>query len=235
MAHGMCFSMITDNKQDYIKYFDFSKFENLYSTVIGSRYRKKIERKKRKGKEVAVGLRLLVHDEIIIQNDEYIMIAEAYYPEYRTETYYDANGHMHTRQVFVGYRYTHAVIAAFDKNGELLWDNAFEIMNILSFNLKERVKVLRNSEDDDVVLVYNYGGYLHSKVIYGSKVVEGKQSTKIQTKNKKDKVKSSSNSDMEYWYDNYFITWGNQVIKDKGKKLGKKRRQIFYFTKIAYN
>ncbi|MCF8299135.1 MAG: hypothetical protein K9J13_16420, partial [Saprospiraceae bacterium] len=149
--------------------------------------------------------------------------------------YMDANGNWHTRQVFDGYRYTHAIVAAFDKDGERLWDNTFEIMNVLSFNLKERVKVLRNSEDDEIVLVYSYGGQLNSKVIEGSKVVERKQTTKLETKNEKDKVLSNYDSDMEYWYDNYFITWGYQRIKEKGKGLLNKKRQVFYFTKIAYN
>lgn len=234
-ADGMCFSRIVDNKQEFMKYYEFTEFDNFYASV-SARFRKKVERKKKKGKDISVGFLLLVHDKIIVKNDEYIMVAEAYYPEYHTETHYDPGTRQYTtRQVFDGYRYTHAIVAAFDKDGERLWDNTFEIMNILTFNLKERVKVLRNNETDEVVLVYSYAGQLHSKVIEGSKVVERKQTTKIEAKNKNDKVKADYDSDMEYWYDNYFITWGYQRIKDKGKGIGNKRRQVFYFTKIAYN
>ncbi|MFC2111158.1 hypothetical protein ACFLQ5_01760 [Bacteroidota bacterium] len=235
MAHGMCFSKIIDNKQDFIKYYDFTDFKNFYKTVIGSHIKKKINRKKSKGKEVAIGYRLLIHDDVIIQNNEYIIVAEAYYPEYHYVYYTDGNGNRQSRQVFDGYRYTHAVIAAFDKDGELLWDNVFEIMNIrYIFNLREKVKVLRDSEDDEVVLVYNYGGYLHSKVIEGAHVIERKKETKIKTKSSKDEVKWSDHDDIDYWYDNYFISWGYQTIKNQGKKK-QKRRKVFYFTKIEYN
>jgi len=237
MAHGMCFSLIVDNKQEFVKYYDFQDFKNFYKTVFGKYNKKKVDRKKRRGKESALGYSLLVHDEIIIQNNEYIMVAEAYYPEYRTYTTYDAKtGQSTTHYVFIGYRYTHAVIAAFDKDGELLWDNVFEIMNIrYVFSLRERVKVLKNGEGEEVVLVYNYGGRLHSKVIQGSEVIEKKQSTEIEAKNSRDKVKGDWDSDMEYWYDDYFIAWGYQRIKNKQKGKGKRKRHVFYFTKIEYN
>ncbi|MCF8296715.1 MAG: hypothetical protein K9J13_04145, partial [Saprospiraceae bacterium] len=85
-ADGMCFSKIVDNQQDFIKYYDFTDFDNFYASV-SARFKKKIDRKKKRGKDVSVGFLLLVHDEIIVRNDEYIMIGEAYYPEYHTESY----------------------------------------------------------------------------------------------------------------------------------------------------
>lgn len=239
-SNGMYIAKFNGEDQEFIQYYAFSKFESFWNkikNVQGTNAPK--SKKKEKKTEARVNYQLLVHN-IIERNNEFVMVAEAYYPEYHTETYYtyDANGRMvaHTRTVFDGYRYTHAIVAGFDKNGEKLWDNTFEIWDILTFNLKERVKVL--IEGDQTVLAYSYGGSIKSKVISGNQIVDGKQSTTIQTNYDSDKVKADWGSDMEFWYDNFFITWGYQRIKNKEdskKKDVKKRRTVFYFNKIAFS
>ena len=186
-----------------------------------------------KGKEISFDYKLLVHD-IIKRDSSYIMIAEAYYPEYHTVTYtsVDSYGRPETVSytVFDGYRYTDALIACFDKQGELLCDNSFEIWNILTFNLHERVKVL--IDGDDIMLAYSNEGEIASKIIRGNEVIEGKQYTKIESKYSSDKLISDYNSDMEYWYGNYFISYGYQKIKNK--QQDKSKRTVFYFNKIAF-
>lgn len=234
-ANGLYFCVFQDNAQKFIKYHDFTQFksfhENLRTGLFGLREGAKVT------EEGGIGYRLLVHD-IIVRGNEYIMIAEAYYPEYHTETYWttDANGRsvMRTRQVFDGWRYTNAIIAGFSNTGELLWDNTFEMGDILSFDLKERVKVLMN--DDEIAMLYSWGGDVQSKIISGSEVVEGKTKTKIDTKNQDDMVRRNYGSDVVYWYGNYFISYGYQTIKSDEEKdnKGKRKRTVFYFNKIGY-
>lgn len=231
-SSGMYFSKFSGEKQDFIKYYPFTKFENFFN-YLSDTYKtylaKQKQKAKKKGKEIVVNYNLLVHD-IIKKNDEYIMIAEAYYPEYHSECYTSYSGGKTTttcKSVFDGYRYTHAVIAAFDSEGEMLWDNCFEIENILTYNLKERIKVMMDG--DDIVLAYSYGGSVQSQIIQGSKVVQGKESTKIETSGEGDKVKKDWASDMSFWYGNYFLAWGYEKIKDQENK----KRNVFYFNKIA--
>jgi hypothetical protein len=140
-----------------------------------------------------------------------------------------------TVQVFDGWRYTHAIVAGFDKSGNKIWDGGFEINDILSFELKERVKVLTNN--NDVVLVYNYGGKVHSKAVGDNALGEEKTSADLETNYDKDKVTDNWGSDIDFWYDSYMIAFGYSKIKntDKGKtKSSKNRRTVFYFNKIAY-
>jgi len=232
---GIYFSSVVNDEQQYIKFYNFSKFTTFFSYLNEHQTTKMLKKEKKKelkGDELSFNYRLLVHD-IIKRDSNYIMIAEAYYPEYHTvmTTSY-VNGHPVTsyQYVFDGYRYTNAIVACFDKEGELLWDNSFEIMNILTFNLHERVKVMLDGED--IILAYSSGGNIASKIIRGNEVVEGKQYTKIETKYDNDKVLADYNSDMEYWYGNYFISYGYQKIKNKTQD--KSKRMVFYFNKMGF-
>jgi hypothetical protein len=248
---GIYFTSFVNEEQQFIKYYNFSKFPSFY-TYLGENRKIKIKKKAQKleskGKELSFSTNLLVHN-IIKRDSTYIMVAEAYYPEYHTEYYttteystYSTNpGNyqhyyggpktvQHSRSVFDGYRYTHALVACFDKEGELLWDNSFEIMNILTFSLHERVNVLIDSSD--IILTYSQGGNIASKIIRNNEVIEGKQYTKIETNFDNDKVLTNYNSDMDYWYGNYFISYGYQKIKNT--QQDKSKRTVFYFNKIAF-
>ena len=234
-SEGIYFSKFNAGKQDTIKFYPFSKFENFLSYMNPGEARQTMRRKKRaekRGEDLDVNYNILTHD-IIKRNNEYLLIGEAYYPEFQTQCYttYAANGFpiQHCTTVFVGYRYTHAIIADFNKDGELLWDNCFPIQDILTLNLKERVKVMAG--DNDIVLAYSYGGYIKSQIIEGDKVVQGKEENKIETAYENDQVKEDWSSDMDFWYDNYFLTWGYEKIKNDQANKGK--RTVFYFNKIG--
>jgi hypothetical protein len=235
---GIYITRLTDGKQDFVKFYNFSTFKNFYNFLNAKsalRMKKKAIRQAAKGKEMSIDYSLLVHD-IIQRGDKSIMIAEAYYPEYHTVSYttYDAYGRPQTTSysVFDGYRYTHAIIVCFDTEGKLLWDNSFEIGNILTYNLKRRVETLFDGED--IVMMYSNAGEIASKVIHGNTVVEGKDYTKIETNYSGDQLVSDYNSDMEFWYGNYFISYGYQKIRNSDAKA-KSKRTVFYFNKIAFN
>lgn len=240
-ANGFYFGKLKGDRVKYINYYNFADLKN-FDKYMSSKQQKKTNRKlaraRRKGKELELNYNLLVHD-IIQKDNEYIMIAEAYYAEYETRchtSYINGTPQTTCYEVFIGWRYTHSLIAAFNEEGELLWDNSFRIYNILTYNLKERIKVM--FDDQDIILVYNYDGYISSKIIRGNKVLEGKTQTKIETNYDNDKVKGNWNSSMDFWYDNYFIAYGTQKIKStgkgKGRKASKKKRYVFYFNKIAF-
>lgn len=236
---GIYFTKTKNGQQELIRYYNFTKFDKLIYSFNKKRTKrliKKAERKEKKGKEISFNYQLLFHD-IIKRDGQYLLIAEAYYPQYRTVyyTYYDFYGRpiTTTRTIFEGYRYTDAIVAAIDINGELLWDNSFMIKNILTHNLKERVKVLFDGED--IILLYSSGGKIASKVIRNDEVVEGLDYTEIETSFRSDKVLEDYRSDIVYWYDNYFISYGYQKIKNRLQRPTKKRkRTVFYFNKVAF-
>lgn len=234
-SQGFYFSKLENNKQVDIEFYGFEKLQDF--SIAGpndkatSRAKKKLSKKEKRGKEITISYKLLVHD-INFINDEYVMVAEAYYPEYHYYTTTDANGNTVTHKVFVGWRYTHAIVVGFDESGKMAWSHTFPIWDILTFNLKERVKVM-DEGDGTLTLAYSYGGKIWTKIVSGGEIVDGYRSEDIDTGSPDDKVKANYEQDIDYWYDNYYLAYGYQKIKDKGAKFGKKKRTVFYLNKVA--
>ncbi|MBC7891749.1 MAG: hypothetical protein H7Y12_06005 [Sphingobacteriaceae bacterium] len=132
------------------------------------------------------------------------------------------------QQVFDGWQYTHAVVAGFDKKGTLLWDNSFEIDNVKTMKLKEKVRT--SIREGQVALFYSNQGAIRSKVVKGNLVVEGEAEKTFSTVKEGDKIRRNTNDDLEYWYDNYFLAWGYQRIQNEAEG----RRNVFYLNKIAF-
>lgn len=236
-SSGLYCAGLEGSKQTFLKLYPYTRFANFYNFLSDRsqmRIKKKMARRQARGKTYQARYYVMAND-LIIQDTGCVFLAEAYYPEYETrcETVFNPNGTTYQRcySVFVGYRVTHAIAAAFGKNGDLLWDNSFEVMDVVSFELKPRVKAL--PDGNELLLVYAFNGELKSKVIAAGTVVEGKNTVKIEAAKPNDKIKESYGSGIEYWYNNYFIAYGYQKIKNP-TNTGNTKRRVFYFNKIAY-
>ncbi|MEO1051183.1 MAG: hypothetical protein AAFX87_11180 [Bacteroidota bacterium] len=236
-SQGFYFSRYNSNgDQDYIKYHSFTDLDNFFSFLDEKQRIKtelRAERKKQKGKDLKVQYRLLVHD-VIDSDDQYIMIGEAYYPVYRTERINNFYGRRNyqTRLIFDGYQYTHAVIAGFDKQGELVWDHSFKIEDVKSFTLKERVKL--NLEDTNLTLLYNLEGKINRLEIADGEIVDEEEDLELASKYDSDQIKFADLGESEYWYKNYFLAWGYQRIKNQQNEASKKKRSVFYVNKLSF-
>ncbi len=238
-TQGYYILRISNNIQEYCKFYSFNEFKNFYNYLSFKTKNKVLKRNaknKNKGGETELNYQLLVHD-IFVYNGNFILASEAYYPEYHTEyytTYYNGYPQTNSYTVFDGYRYTHAIVAAFDKDGALMWDNTMEIWDILSFNLKKRISFVIDKENNMIVL-YNYNSTLYSKQINGSITIDEKDRTPIETLYPEDKVKSNSSGDIDYWYNNYFVAYGVQEIRNPDNNpTHKTTRNVFYFNKIGF-
>ena len=103
--------------------------------------------------------------------------------------YYPGGGNL----AFEGYKYTHAVIIAFDPTGKLLYDNSFEINDVLTTQLDQLVNI--NVQDEKIILLYTYENVIRSKIIQGDEVLEGKSFNEIALAFEEDIV-SNNNSEM---------------------------------------
>jgi hypothetical protein len=229
-SDGLFFSKIVNEKPAFLRFYNFSKFHDFYN-IINSKIKKKVNFK---GKKFNTDYQLLLHD-IIQRGNEYILVAEAYYPEYHLEYFWtsDAYGRFYqeSREVFDGYRYTHSIITAFDSKGNILWNNSFEIGNILTYNLKERVNVM--FDEDNLVLVYSNEGKIASKIINKNQVIQAKEEDKLDISLNQNDAKTNLSSDIDFWYKNYFITFGYKSFSDDKSRF-KNTRTVFYFSKIAF-
>jgi small nuclear ribonucleoprotein (snRNP)-like protein len=131
-------------------------------------------------------------------------------------------------QVFDGWRYTHGVVAAFDKQGNLLWDNTIEIKDLKINTLKQKVKV--NVEGDEVTLSYSNKGEVFSKTINKGTVVKQLSKRPLAGQKDGDNVRRTSTDDIDNWYDNYFIASGVQRITNTDEG----RRNVIYLQKLSF-
>jgi hypothetical protein len=228
---------ISNNIQKESRYFNFLELENMTGYLKSKEYQaalKKAGKSESNPDKYSLDFDLLLHD--IIQRDSlYYLVGEAYYEEYHTvtSTYYDYYGRPMpvTYSVFDGYKYFNAFISCFDSNGVKLWDNGMEIFNILTFDLMNRVNVYFNGEE--TILAYNHEGKIGAKIIEGTDIVEGLDYYPVESTFVNDKIMTDSKSNMEYWYDNYFLAYGFQTIKNNALTTSDKR-VVFYINKVSF-
>jgi hypothetical protein len=239
-SQGLFVATIDPQEKQKVNYYNFADLENFFSYMKAKRRNRianKIERKKVKGKKIKFNYRLLVH-EIIENNGQYIMLGEAFYPKYNTTPSYAGSSAYTTAgnygSYFAGYRYTHAIVIGFNNKGKILWDNSFQIEDVLSLSLDQYVHA--DVREEDIVLFYMYDNEIRTKIIKGNEVVEGKSFDNIKLSFQDDVLKNSYSDigGLELWYGNTFYAYGTQNIKnlrDQGVKLN---RRVFFINKVEY-
>lgn len=243
-SEGMYFALVSDGQVEKINFYNFLDLDNFLSYLPEKKQEKiekKKEKKEKKGKELTLRYLLATHN-VINTNDGYIFIGEAFYPTYRTE-YYTTTSYVNgravttqqSRQVFDGYQYTHAVIAKFDKNGEKVWDQSFEMwMAYKPFYVKRFIRIAEQ-EQNALKLVFASRSQIHSKKIdFDGKVLEDEKSEDLETGYEGDKTKGSF-TNISYWYDNFFIAYGSQTIKNKTDEDVARKRTVFFINKIKFD
>src|SRR5690606_22558323 len=196
--------------------------------------KERIARKKIKGKKIRFNYRFLVH-ELVPYKDQFVLLGEAFYPRYKSTegmhyTFLGPGSIIHNGRVFDGYHYTHAVVMGFDGDGNLLWDNSFEINDVKTFNLEQFVKL--EVLPDRLALMYLYENDIRTKIIKDDRVLEGKAIDPIITFRDDEVVKADANSGnkLEYWYNRYLYAYGIQDIVSPDRRRQDKRR-VFFINK----
>ncbi|HEY0740637.1 MAG TPA: hypothetical protein VGD40_04210 [Chryseosolibacter sp.] len=220
------------------RYYNFSDMENFFKFMKAKREQRvksRIQRKKIHGKKIRMMYRFMLH-ELVPYQDNYILLGEAFYPKYQ-----NANNNFHiggynfgspygASRIFAGYQYTHAVVMCFDKQGNMLWDNSFEINDLRSFTLEQFVKL--EVHEDKIAMMYLFDGQIRTKVIKNNQVLEGKTSDGIKTLRQSDFVKNNAveQGKLDYWYGDKLYACGVQEIVNHG--IGK--RKVFFINKVTF-
>lgn len=242
-AQGFYFSKSEKNKMQFIRFYPFAEMKNFLDYLPKNqqaKLEKKIQKKKDKGKKVDISYNMVLHD-LIVQADGYVVIGECYYATYRTETYTTTsyvNGRpvttTQTRQVFDGYFYTHAVVMKLGFDGKLLWSKNFK-MNAAEkpFRVIKFIKVSLLADEEISMIYADYNKLVAKSIDKHGKVIRDVEQEVVISSKSGDKVKYT-NSDLRPWYDNYFLAYGYQRIKNKEDKSVKKKRNVFYLSKVKY-
>ena len=239
MSRGIFLARISQEGDQIINYYNYADLKNFFNYMKARKQRRvedRIKRRKIKGKKNKFNYRLLVH-EVVELNGKFIMVGEAFYPKYSHHSYYGGYSTSYVNNyntAFEGYKYTHAVVFGFDRRGRLIWDNSFEINDVISYTLDQFVHI--SMSDDEMALLYMYEDEIRSKIIEGNEVLEGKTFNELKLSFDDDEVSNREDEygGLEEWYDGNLFAYGILKIKnmkDEGVKLS---REVFFINKIRY-
>jgi len=238
-SEGIFFAQLDGNKIKDVRYTNFLDLSNFLN-YLPEKKQAKIENKKSKkeaaGKELTMNYDILNH-ELLVGKDCYYYIGEAYYPTYRTETYPTfVNGRpvVQVRKVFDGYQYTHAIIVKYSLDGKILWDQTFEMWSSTKPLYIKKFIIVGDNFEKSLDLVFASKNRIVSKSFDNNgKILYDRKSDEIPTETKGDVTKDGF-SDIEYWFDNYFLAFGIQVIKNKENEDVNKKREVFFINKFKW-
>ncbi len=212
----------------FINYLEINNFTSYLSTKKQERIEKRQEKLAESDKEMEMNYLMTPH-KILEQNNEFILVGESFYPTYRQECDYYPTGMgapvMRCYPVFDGFQYTHFFILSFNEQGDILWSNAsplhieekpFSVIHYLSVNNKPTgLQTMYSSWDKIYIQDFNPNGETNSK--------------EINILNEDEKLLFSASKNV-HWYNNAFLSYGNQRIKNKDEHS---KRQVFYMQKIV--
>jgi len=234
---GVFFGGSSNGAFTKIKTYNFIDIPNYFSLLSEKRQeqiKNKGEKKASEGKEFEIKKTLVIHDVISVDN-EFLFIAESVQPitsfETKTTT---VNGRTTTERVEVldGYYYSNAMITKFNAEGEIIWNQSFDISLSTDFKIPRTLIHVATNEQKNIQLVYSYGYQIFAKAYsFDGEIVHDKKSNPIIAPDESEKV-SVYFSNISYWYDNYFLSFGNEKITNKEDRQDK--RKVLFMNKISF-
>jgi hypothetical protein len=237
---GMFCLKFDNGTQESLKYYDFMGFNNITGAIgtdniTTNKMMHQDTGKIRSGNHmVSASFHLSEPNVFRADNGSYIFSVEVYRPNYKTETRmdYDFYGrpYPYTYNVFSGYEFYDVIITGISSTGDMMWSNDFTIRDILTYSTK-RISTIFN-DDNFITIAYVNNGEVISQTIEGPADID-RSEMKIGTDFPQDRVTQDENNRIIRWYDDYFLIYGYQKVKNR--TMGEQStRVIFYANKIAY-
>jgi hypothetical protein len=234
---GFFYMRFVDGKQDTLRFYDFMKFGNIHYSNQSAQFRYANDKSSDKhGKTKKVNLFFDVNNPLITPlGDEIVFSVELYKPYYITETRmdYDFYGRMYpyTYEVFAGYEFYDVIFAGFGKSGDMVWNNDFPLSDLMTYSLDNHIVLVPDNQL--LTLAYVTKGELISQTFEKGKDLSDREKIKIETVFKKDRIMEDENNKIVKWYDDYYLIYGYQKIKNRS--LGEKvNRTVFFINKLAF-
>ncbi|WP_460676171.1 hypothetical protein [Hymenobacter coalescens] len=236
-----------------LRFYDFTVLKHFFDFMKprrAARLRARSQQLRAAGRELRLRYRILTHRMLPFQ-DGYVMVAEVYYPQYRTgggpyswrsspyswrsgfgQPYGWGPGGL--GRSFEGYRSTHAIVCGFDRYGTLLWDNTFVLKNAEQNTLTETVRVRPLPDGQRLVLAYLEEDQIRYKIVDRTNPSPNDLHVPIQTspEGKPEKTLSTSHQGLLPWYGSRFLAYGYQRVRPERNGSS---RQVFFVNVVAFD
>lgn len=238
-AQGLFTAPLTGDR-DSIVYYDFIELKHFFDFLSKRgqrRLQQRAERYKQKNKELRLSYRIMLHD-LQVYRDTVYLFAEAYTLTHNTNQvnrYLTRSAYPYLNGVFLPNqtppeaqtRYSHSLVVAFDRNGKLLWDNAYVLEDAVTNQLAQLTQPA--FAGDKVVLAYAYKKDIRYKVIHRDQPSDNELSVPVTTFSPTEKVTSTEDADLQHWYGRHYVAFGFQNIREPGSPS----REVFYLNKVS--
>ncbi|RAU83711.1 hypothetical protein [Pontibacter arcticus] len=191
------------------------------------RTRKREAARLKAGQEPTNRYRLLLHD-LLITPTGYVLAAEVYFPNYSNGNSGLSRTINYKREASI-YKRTHAVALGFDKNGLLLWDNAFPIKNVETTELVHAVEV-GYKPDGKVIIAYPKDKVIHYRIFDQDQYTTEETEVELLPYAKDEKITETQESYLVNWYGGNFAAYGFQRIRTENGPM----RSVFYINKLNF-
>lgn len=167
-----------------------------------------------------------------------VFSVEAFMPYYHTETrmnygYYGYyGGYPYTYTVFDGYDFFSEIILAFNRDGQLKWQQSVKFDNELTYTLFPHA-----SEGvcyDELVVASPYHNSLrYTAFDANGQALMNQQVEKLDPIHGGDYVEDEYFAQISKWYESRFLIYGSQIIQNSAQP--KPRRTVYYLQKVQYD
>ena len=173
-----------------------------------------------------------------VYDDLTVFAAEAFVPYYHTETrmnygYYSYyGGYPYTYTVFDGYDFFSEILLAFDRDGNLKWQQSVKFDNELTYDLFPHAS--EGACYDELIVASPYRNNLrYTAFDKEAQVLMNQQSEKLAPIHGGDYVEDEYFAEMSHWYGNCFLIYGSQMIQNSTQPQAK--RSVYYLQKVQYD
>jgi hypothetical protein len=227
------FSGLLVSNDAHITYHRFSELTNFHGYFENQS--SIFNRSSKKSKRISdINYTAVAHN-IQKIDSAYYFILETYVPEYHRNyrqsynLYYSLPGYS-DYPVLDGYRFINAITVSFNEKADVKWSSAMEIRDVFSKYIYPRMDLVVDGEN--TILSYSTKGKILSKVVDGPDSKTGFDQMSIMPDKAKDEIIDDYNNGLAYWYDNNFIAYGYQLIRNNFISINK--RTVFYINKLAF-
>ncbi|MBX0335205.1 hypothetical protein K3G39_18375 [Pontibacter sp. HSC-14F20] len=217
IAEGEFYSLL--DLQNFFKYMKPRREE---------RTRKREFARIAEGKEPLQRYRMLLHD-LIETPRGYVLAAEIYFPQFRSNSGYFNSRIRGLEREAQAYKRTHAIALGFDRDGVLLWDNAFPLPDLLTPSLIHAVEVAALT-DGRVVMAYPDKEKIVYRLMEQNKFTDKETSVELLPYEKEEKITSTDIAGLIRWYGPHFAAFGFQRVRTPDGP----NRTVFYINKISF-
>ncbi len=215
------------------QFYNLLQLKNFFKFVSPKREKRlrarEISRQKA-GKDPGYQYRVLLHD-LIPTPQGYILPGEIYVPQYKNgSNYFNTSIRGAGSRISDGYKRSHAIALAFDKEGTLLWDNCFPLKDVVTPELTHAVEV-SYTPDNRLIMVYpEEEGRLKYRIMLQDKYNDEEKELELLSYDEEDKINATEEVGIIKWYGNHFAAFGFQRIRsnDAGS------RSVFFINKVTF-